>query len=93
MKKTMKINTHHRVGRSLWQIFVPVTDNSGNEFTTMHHKKWDTKVRDISGGLTINKKSRGIWQIPMTGKVFEERVLPVLIVVKSFILMNAPLPN
>jgi len=79
MKKIIKSNNPQRVDRSLWQIFVPVTDNSGIEFTVLHHKKWDVKVQDISGGLTINKKSRGIWQNPITGKVFEEQVLPVLI--------------
>ena len=65
--------------KSLWQIFVPSTDNTGKEFSLMKHHEWDNKVKNIAGGLTINKRSRGVWQSPMTGKLFEEKVIPVLI--------------
>jgi len=75
----ISFETPHRTGKSLWQIFVPVADNNGNEFKILKHKEWDYKVKDIAGGLTINKRSRGIWQSPMTGKMFEEKMIPVSI--------------
>ena len=76
---TIRFETPQRTGKSLWQIFVPVSDNTGTEFPIMKHKDWDYKVRDIAGGLTINKRSRGMWQSPMTGKMFEEKMIPVTI--------------
>lgn len=63
----------------LWQIFVPTHDNNGKEFPIEHHKTWDTKVRVIAGGLTINRKSKGLWQSPVTGKIFKETMIPVTV--------------
>ena len=66
------------IPKSLWQIFVPAYDNNGNEIPVSHHQKWDDKIKDIAGGLTINKKSRGIW-ISQTGTIFKEEMIPVLV--------------
>jgi len=72
-------HTPKTTGKSMWQIFVPVTGIDGYDIQLSHHQKWDRQVRKLAGGLTINKKARGIWQNPMTGKLFEEKMIPVLI--------------
>ena len=66
--------------KSVWEIYVPVSDNKGVDFSIGHHKIWDKKVTESAGGLTIFKRSRGLWESQMTGKVFQERVIPVRIV-------------
>ncbi len=76
--------------KKLWQIFVPTHDNDGKEYDTAYHRIWDAKVQVVAGGLTINKKSRGIWQSPQTGKMFKEAMIPVTIYCdKSILLMIA----
>lgn len=77
------IHNQEVTNKALYQIFVPVADNDGNDFPIEHHKAWDNRVKSISGGLTINKRSRGIWQSQMTGKIFEEKMIPVSIFCSS----------
>ena len=57
----------------------PERPNDGKEYDISHHRMWDAKVQVVAGGLTINKKTRGIWQSPVTGKIFEEAMIPVTI--------------
>lgn len=66
------------MNKSLWQIYVPVYDNNGNKIPVSYHQKWDDIISDIAGGLTINKKSRGIWA-SQTGTIFKEEMIPVLV--------------
>ena len=63
------------IQRTLWEILVPtVMDNKS--IRTSYHKKWDEKVRSISGGLTILKPAKGQWISP-SGQLFAEKMIPV----------------
>ena len=64
---------------SLWEILVPTITNAGKPVRTRHHKVWDTRVRRITGGLTIQPVAKGQWVSP-EGKLFVERMIPVRIV-------------
>lgn len=61
----------------LWEILVPKADNDGNEYSVTYHKFWDNTVRGLSGGLTIMRSAKGVWE--NDGKVYEERMIPVRI--------------
>lgn len=61
----------------LWEILVPTLRN-GDPVKTRSHKEWDTRVRRISGGLTIFKPAKGEWISP-SGEIFAERMIPVRI--------------
>lgn len=66
--------------QKLWEILIPVfNDKTKCEFTIKYHHEWDKHVRKIAGGLTINKRARGIWTNPDTEKIFQEKVIPVRI--------------
>lgn len=65
--------------KSLWQILVPTVRNDGRPIRTRFHRVWDAKVRDITGGLTINPPVRGQWIDPATDKLYAERMIPVQI--------------
>ena len=47
----------------LWEILVPtMRRDGGRPFTTRYHRVWDTKVRKISGGLTVMHPTKnGQW--------------------------------
>jgi hypothetical protein len=62
----------------LWEILVPAWADSLDEFTLEHHKQWDAYVKALSGGLTIYKKSKGIWLSP-NNEEFQEEMIPVRI--------------
>ncbi len=62
----------------LWEILVPTNYNNGKEVEVDHHKKWDNFVQKITRGLTILKKSKGIW-INTRETTFEESMIPVRI--------------
>lgn len=65
--------------KEMWEILVPTIRNDGRPIRTRFHRVWDQKVYAITGGLTIMMPSRGKWVSP-TGKLFEERMIPVRIV-------------
>ena len=68
-----------QTNQKLWEILVPVFDEKYKvEWSIQYHHEWDQHVRKIAGGLTINKRARGIWTNP-TGKIFQEKVIPVRI--------------
>jgi hypothetical protein len=50
-----------------------------NSYTTRYHRVWDSKVRAITGGLTILTPAKGQWVSP-DGMLFLERMIPVRIV-------------
>ena len=39
--------------KAIWELLVPTVSNEGKPFKTRFHKVWDTKVRELVGGLTI----------------------------------------
>lgn len=69
MKKTTK---------AMWEILVPTIRNNGKPFRLRYHKIWDSRVRAISGGLTIMPVAKGQWVFHE--KLYEERVIPVRII-------------
>ena len=61
----------------LWEILVPHHDNAGVSFKVPYHREWDAKVREITGGLTIFKPSKGQW---VSGdRVYFDKMIPVRI--------------
>ena len=65
--------------KGMWEILVPTERrlNPGKYYTTRYHRVWDTKVRTITSGLTIMAPARGQWINPLTGELFQERMIPV----------------
>lgn len=76
MKKTNK-NLCMKQNWQLWEIMVPA-ELKGKEVPVSTHEKWDKKVRDITGGLTILKAAKGQWISP-SKKICIEKVIPVRI--------------
>lgn len=68
--------------KSLWEILVPNYDNLGQKYELDYHHKWDDKVRNITGGLTILKTAKGQW-LNSDGKLFAEEMIPVRIYCSS----------
>jgi hypothetical protein len=66
--------------QQLWEILVPTVKSvkPAKYYTTRYHRVWDSKVRAISGGLTILSPARGQWLSP-SGTLFKERMIPVRI--------------
>lgn len=64
--------------KALWEILVPTTRNNGTPIRVRQHRVWDTKVREIAGGLSIFKPLKGEWVAP-DGTLFKERMIPVRI--------------
>ena len=64
--------------KCLWEILVPTMRNDGRPIRTRFHKVWDTKVREISGGLTIMPVAKGQWLFK--DELFQERMIPVRII-------------
>ena len=61
----------------LWEILVPTVRRIGNKpYTTRYHRVWDTRVRAITGGLTILTPAKGQWVCP-SGILYAERMIPV----------------
>ena len=65
------------MSRNLWEILVPTIRPNGVPFRLRYHKIWDSKVRAISGGLTIMPVAKGQWI--HQGALFTERMIPVRI--------------
>ena len=68
--------------KKLWEILVPTVrpNTNGTKFFTLKfHKKWDAKVHEISGGLTVMTPTKGQWVSP-SGVLFVERMIPVRII-------------
>lgn len=63
----------------LWEILVPCQTNEGKPIRTRQHREWDSRVRRVSGGLTVLPPAKGQW-ISQDGELFKERMIPVRIV-------------
>jgi hypothetical protein len=70
------------MSKGMWEILVPTERRSapGKFYTTRFHRVWDGKVREITGGLTVMVPARGQWVNPVTGQLFQERMIPVRII-------------
>lgn len=65
--------------KKMWTVLVPTVRNDGRPIRTRFHRVWDAKVREITGGLTIQTPSKGQWVAP-DGTLYAERMIPVLFV-------------
>jgi len=74
----------------LWEILVPHRmgrhDGTNPELpranSVVHveyHRKWDAKVMEMTGGMTLMKAAKGSWKSPNTGKTDCEIMIPVRI--------------
>lgn len=62
----------------LYEILVPTRyGDTLKPIRTKHHKNWDNRVKNLSGGLTILSPGNGVWMY--NGAEFRERVIPVRI--------------
>jgi hypothetical protein len=57
--------------RHVYQILVPVADNSGRDWPIAHHRAWDKRVSDLSGGLVLCPVLSGRYH------EINEKVIPV----------------
>jgi hypothetical protein len=62
----------------LWEVLVPTMRANGKPIKTRFHRVWDSKVREITGGLTILPVAKGQWVSP-DKVLFVERMIPVRI--------------
>lgn len=63
----------------LWEILVPTIRIDGRPIRTRFHRIWDTKIREISGGLTVMTAAKGQW-INQDNELLTERMIPVRII-------------
>lgn len=57
---------------------MPVADNQGRKIPVSYHRRWDSAVRAIAGGLTIFEPAKGEW-LHLDSKLFSEKMIPVRI--------------
>src|SRR3989344_7808822 len=62
--------------KSLWEILVPNYSNDRVKYSLEYHQRWDEKVREIGGGLTILKPAKGQW-LNSEAILFSEEMIPV----------------
>ena len=65
--------------QQLWEILVPAQNATGEKIALAHHQKWDERVREISGGMTILNVVKGQWLHP-SGELFSEPMIPVRLI-------------
>lgn len=63
----------------LWEILVPVASNEGVRFPEDHHEAFRRIVRCLPGnnGTTTRPAGDGDWQDNDTGKLYEEKMIPI----------------
>lgn len=65
---------------ALWEILVPEADNERRFFGEAHHREWKSKVRRLTGGMTILATARGQWVDESDeGTVYKETMIPIRI--------------
>jgi hypothetical protein len=57
-------------------VLVSKASNFGQEYSLEYRRQWDSQIRQITGGLTIFKKSRGQWISPVS-ELFNEEMIHV----------------
>lgn len=63
----------------LWEILVPIASNEGVPFSEDHHEAFRRILRHLPGnnGTTTRPAGEGDWQDKDTGKVYQERMIPI----------------
>lgn len=63
----------------MWEVLIPTTyEDTGKPVKTRHHKVFDKKCHEISGGSTILPVAKGYWLD--SGMLYQDRVIPVRII-------------
>src|SRR3989344_2215698 len=62
--------------KNLWRILVPRYSNGGTEYPLAYYHAWDVSVRNIAGGITINRTAKGQWISP-TRELYVDEMIPV----------------
>lgn len=62
----------------IFEILVPQSKNDGMPYSLEYHKEWDEKVRTITGGVTVQKTSKGSW-VKKNGALVLDTMIPVKI--------------
>lgn len=71
----------------LYEILVPtIYGDTIKPIRTKHHKKWDERIKKLSGGLTILTPGKGVWV--HEGKDYVERVIPVRIMCEEKVMQK-----
>lgn len=68
--------------RMMYMILVPASRGKKRFSYEGHHKAFDSKVKEICGGITIHRPVKGEWISP-DGIIFTDRMIPVMIAVKE----------
>ena len=64
--------------KTLYEILVPtIYGDSLKPIRTRHHKHWDRRIQNITGGLTVLSPAKGKWTYK--GEEYPEKVIPVRI--------------
>jgi len=58
----------------LYEILVPAS-GPGAKFMYEHHKRWDSFVSALAGGVTVMKAAKGEWYSP-SGVLYKDRIIP-----------------
>lgn len=66
-------------GKQMWEILVPASDGKGTLLLVNHHRLWDEKVRNLTGGgMTISAPAKGEWVDGKEGSaILREPMIPV----------------
>ncbi len=60
----------------IWEILVPTETKAGRPIRTRQHREWDSRVRRVTGGLTVLQPVLGQWMAGV-GQLEAERMIPV----------------
>ena len=66
-------------GKQLWEVLVPASDGRGIPLLLNHHRIWDEKVRELTGGgMTISAPAKDEWGNGKEGNaILREPMIPV----------------
>jgi hypothetical protein len=67
----------------LYEILVPVRDNTGTLIPQDTHKLLADRIVTIAGGVTLCEPVFGCWRNPDTGQVQGERMIPLRVACNS----------
>jgi hypothetical protein len=77
---TRQMVVEDTTGTPMWEVLVPTVGNDGTPFSRRHHRRWDSFVTDLAGGMTLIKPVRGTWVDQSTSAEYTERMIPVRII-------------
>jgi len=78
LEKSNAVQNQGTTMNSIWEILVPTITPDGRPIRTRQHREWDSRVRRITGGLTVMQPAKGQWE-SSDNELFIERMIPVRI--------------